>query len=250
MASGKASGRDANKPPRFSPPPTRVAVPDGDGGFEVVEVVESDFFSLTGRVSDLLKKELEAAQSPFPATALREVMENLVHAVPCTASVVLDPLYSSISICDTGPGMERTDIAFELGFTTADERLRQVIRGVGIGLNLALEELRSLGGDLLLDSLPGKGTFARLILSPTPTINPATREEVSLSQRQNNILFLLSEGDQLGPSLISSELNISLGTAHRDLVKLQEMGLVGVTKNGKRFLSNAGKSYLQRLLSL
>ncbi|NPV59769.1 MAG: HTH domain-containing protein [Actinobacteria bacterium] len=206
--------------------------------------------SFVSHVSGLVEENVSSSGIPFPSLAIREVLENLVHAIPCNASVVVDPSYGAISVCDTGTGIDRTDIAFEMGFTTANDLQRRIIRGVGIGLNLALEELRSLGGDLVLDSMPGKATFARLILSPSSSHHVGGVDVYNLSQRQNNILFLLSEGVLMGPSQISSELNVSVGTAHRELVRLQELGLVDITSTGKRFLSVAGKSYLQRLLSL
>lgn len=233
----------------LTPPPTRVALPDGEGGFIIHSVAENDFSSFVSRVSGLVEEEVFSSGTPFPSLAMREVLENLVHAVPCNASVVVDPAYNAISVCDTGAGIDRTDIALQLGFTTANDLQRSIIRGVGLGLNLALEELRSLGGDLVLDSLPGKATFARLVLSLSPR-HDESAAAFGLSQRQNNILFLLSEGVLMGPSQISSELNVSVGTAHRELVRLQGLGLVDTTPNGKRFLSIAGKSYLQRLLSL
>ncbi len=245
-----SESEERKRHPALKPPATRIAVPDLGGGYRVLDVHDRDFESFVLGVSDILSTRLSAGGVPFPSVALREVLENLVHAVPCSASVVLDPTLSFISVCDNGPGMERADIALELGFTTADQRHREIIRGVGIGLNIALEELRSLGGELLLDSLPGRGTFVRLVVSPLSKGRGLSDAVLELTPRQNNILFLLSEGTVMGPSQISSELGIGLGTAHRELVRLQELGLVGVEKNGKRFLSTAGKSYLQRLLSL
>ncbi|MEM2936385.1 MAG: ATP-binding protein [Candidatus Bathyarchaeia archaeon] len=243
-------GEESKCRDELAPPDTRVAVPDTEGSFQVFDIRERDFKSYVASICEIVGSALSAGGVPSPLIAMREVLENLVHAVPCSASVVLNPVFSCISVCDTGPGMERTDIAFELGFSTADSRHRGIIRGVGIGLNIALEELRSLGGDLLLDSTPGRGTFVRLVISHQPSTRTLSHASLDLSTRQNNILFLLSEGMLMGPSQISSELNIGVGTAHRDLVRLQELGLVEVNKNGKRFLSAAGKSYLQRLLSL
>jgi hypothetical protein len=239
----------------LAPPHTRVAIPDEEGLFEVLDVGGRDFVEFSHSLSELLSRAMRDRGSEVPEVALREVTDNLIHALPCSVSVVLDPQTGNVYLSDTGPGISRLDLVFGLGYSTAREEHRAHIRGVGIGLHLAREELRSRGGDLLIDSDPGSGTYVRLILSGP--VAPATWEEdagspgsLRLTQRQNNILFLLSEGESLGPSQVSSELNIGVSTAHRDLVKLQDFGLIFINSSGKRFLSDAGRSYLQSLLSL
>ena len=236
----------------LAPPHARVAIPDEDGLFEVLDVVGGDFAEFALALTELLSRALRDRGAEVPAVALREVADNLIHALPCSVSVVLDPHAASVYLSDTGPGISRLDLVFGLGYSTARDEHRAHIRGVGIGLHLAREDLRSRGGDLFIDSDPGTGTYVRLVLSGTPA--PAAWEEdagaLRLTQRQNNILFLLSEGESLGPSQVSSELNIGVSTAHRDLVKLQDFGLIYVNSTGKRFLSEAGRSYLQSLLSL
>ena len=188
---------------------------------------------------------------PSPLIALREVIDNLIHALPCAVSIVLDPQHNNLFISDTGRDTP-LDLAFDFGYSTAGELHRSYIRGVGIGLYLAREDMRSLGGDLRIESDDGRGTYVQLALSATPVSSGSAEgsDDFHLTQRQNNILFLLSEGESLGPSQISSELNTGVSTAHRDLVKLQDLGLVYVNTTGKRFLSEVGRSYLQSLLSL
>ncbi|MEW6555534.1 MAG: ATP-binding protein [Actinomycetota bacterium] len=237
------------------PPPTRVAIPDDDGTFEILDVGGGDFLEFARGLTELISGALRDRGLEVPGVALREVTDNLVHALPCSVSVVLDPPGGSIYLSDTGPGISRLDLAFGLGYSTAREEHRALIRGVGIGLHLAREDLRSRGGDLLVYSDPGNGTYIRMVLSGAAP--PSAWEDdagdpgsLRLTQRQNNILFLLSEGESLGPSQVSSELNIGVSTAHRDLVKLQDFGLILVNSSGKRFLSDAGRSYLQSLLSL
>lgn len=238
----------------FRPPHTRVALPCGKGLFEVLDV-ESDQGSFTGfceKLTDLLVCALQDRDAIVPRIALREVIDNLVHALPCSASIVLTPDHKSLFISDTGPGIPRLDLAFDLGYSTASESHRSCIRGVGIGLFLAQADIRSLGGELRLDTDPGRGTYVHFSLEPTsaPHGLAGAAEAFHLTQRQNNILFLLSEGESLGPSQVSCELNIGVSTAHRDLVKLQDLGLIFVNSSGKRFLSELGRSYLQSLLSL
>ncbi|RJP33038.1 MAG: ATP-binding protein [Actinobacteria bacterium] len=234
------------------PPHTRVALPDVEGSFVVVDVEGGSFSDYASKLSALIVQALLDRDIIAPLVALQEIVDNLVHALPCSVSVVLDPQHKNLFISDTGPGIHRLDLAFDLGYSTARELHRSYIRGVGIGLFLAREDLRSLGGELRLESDPGRGTYAHLAFSAAPP-SPGWAGGAGafhLTQRQNNILFLLSEGESLGPSQVSSELNTGVSTAHRDLIKLQDLGLIYSNSSGKRFLSELGRSYLQSLLSL
>ena len=71
-----------------------------------------------------------------------------------------------IDISDTGPGMAADELAqlfapFRQGQAGLDKG------GTGLGLVLARHMARSMGGNLVLDSTPGRGTQARLML-PLP----------------------------------------------------------------------------------
>ncbi len=233
------------------PPHTRLALPESEG-FSVIEFRERDFPAFAEKLVGTILAYLEEAGCPLPRIALRELVDNLVHAVPCTASVVVDPSLNRIYISDTGPGISHPEQAFELGFSTASELHRSLIRGVSIGLYLAREDLRALGGDLRITSERGSGTHICISLLGGfgPPAETAAGGVPELSPRQNNILFLLSEGVFLGPTGISQELGISPGTAYRELVRLERLGLVACKPDGKRFLSESGRTYLQALLSL
>lgn len=232
------------------PPTTRIAVPDG-AGFFIHEVRSGDFSSFREKACDIILSSLEGTLSRPPETALRELLDNLVHAVPCSASVVIDPSLNRLYISDTGPGISRLDLALEPGFSTATELQRSIIRGVGLGFYLAKREVRELGGELHVFSQPGIGTYITVSLGDSELSSPGGIDLAErLSHRQNNILFLLTEEEFIGPSQVAMELGISLSTAHRELVKLERIGLIGRSSDGKRFLSEMGKSYLQSILSL
>ncbi len=232
------------------PPRTRVALPEGNG-FAIHEPSFKDFPDFRKGVTDLVLEALDEAGTPSPAVALQEIVDNLVHAVPCTATIVVDPSFNRIYVSDTGPGITRLDLALEPGYSTATEEQRALIRGVGLGFYLAQKNLEDLGGALRVSSEPGVGTYICMTLAPEIT-SPRMSHEVpdNLTYRQNNILFLLSELEKIGPSGVASELGISLSTAYRELIKLERLGLVESLPDGKRFLSDTGKSYLQSLLSL
>lgn len=69
----------------------------------------------------------------------------------------------------------------------------------------------------------------------------------SLSSRQKKVFMLIAEVGDLGPSTVTKELDISLSTAYRDLVVLEEHGLVQATDGGKRKLTDLGIEYLSYL---
>jgi DNA-binding CsgD family transcriptional regulator len=234
------------------PPHTRVALPHKDEGYNIIELGGSSFNDFADHAVGLVSDAMRDLGVPVPNVALREIVDNFIHALPCSASIVLGRSGDSIYLSDSGPGISRPDLALEYGYSTANSQQRSYIRGVGLGLPLAREELAKLGGELHLDTSPGNGTFVHLYLAESASALPRRGQggNLSLSQRQNNILFLLSEGESLGPSRVAEELNLGLSTAYRELVKLQEYGLLNITPTGKRFLSGAGRSYLQSLLSL
>ncbi|MGI6566122.1 MAG: ATP-binding protein [Limnochordia bacterium] len=83
---------------------------------------------------------------------------------------------------------------------------------------------------------------------------PAVAEALSdlqtkLSRRQRRVLFLVADLGQVGPSTASAELAMSLSTAFRDLVVLEEMGLVQSDANGKRSLTPLGARVIAALSS-
>lgn len=85
--------------------------------------------------------------------------------------------------------------------------------------------------------------------SPTALVDDENSEDMlplvsALPERQKKILLLLADSDSAGPSSVASDLDISLSTAYRDLVALEEYGLVECLEGGKRRLTTKGISFL------
>jgi predicted transcriptional regulator len=70
-------------------------------------------------------------------------------------------------------------------------------------------------------------------------------DSLKLSIRQIKILSLVLELDETGPSKIAKELGFSLSTSYRELIFLEESGLLVMTESGKRQLTDMGKKCLE-----
>lgn len=144
----------------------------------------------------LCKKALLASQERggvIPLLALREIIENLLHAGFQDVVVTVLP-DGSVVISDHGPGIADKEQAVRPGFTTASSAFRRYIRGVGSGLCIAQESLKAIGGQLKLEDNLSGGTVVTLAIpqrhhtpaasSPTPEPDPvaAVAEVAATSQ--------------------------------------------------------------------
>jgi len=68
--------------------------------------------------------------------------------------------------------------------------------------------------------------------------------DAELSNRQKKVFLLIADMGEIGPSTVTKELDISLSTAYRDLVILEDLGLVSSVDGGKRKLTDTGMRYL------
>jgi len=83
---------------------------------------------------------------------------------------------------------------------------------------------------------------------PPSTSQPSDMSDEALgdllSSRQKKVFMLIAEMGEIGPSIVTKELDISLSTAYRDLVTLEELGLVVSLEGGKRKLTRRGVDFL------
>ncbi len=262
-----------------------------------------------------------------PYIVLREALENLIHADFCDAVVTVLPDGNTVRISDHGPGIDDKARALLPGFTTASERTRQYIKGVGSGLPIMRESMELMGGMVILednlghgcvvtitsastamprehviaampthDGSPGHSGSAAVVASvapggadapgrqpgtPTessegslsaelrkpsgdmlgserqevgaaqsksssPDVSQLTDEAIdnALSSRQKKVFLLIAEMGEIGPSVVTKELDISLSTAYRDLVTLEELDIVVSLDGGKRKLTRRGIDFL------
>jgi anti-sigma regulatory factor (Ser/Thr protein kinase) len=216
----------------------------------VIPVEEKDLPALIASLAEKTYHYCREQGGQIPYTVLQELMENLLHA--CFRDVVITILDNgqTIRISDHGPGVDDKDRAFQPGFTTATALQRQIIRGVGSGLPVARESLQFLRGVLTVDDNLGGGAVFTIKMpahAPEPASTPPT-PEIKLTVRQTKVLVLLMEFGSSGPSAIAKELDISAATAFRELVVLQDMGLIHSLGDGKRALREEGLHLLESIL--
>ncbi len=89
-----------------------------------------------------------------------------------------------------------------------------------------------------------KGRDEGLPSSSQPSEMSDEALDAMLSSRQKKVFLLIAEMGEIGPSVVTKELDISLSTAYRDLVTLEELNLVASLDGGKRKLTKRGIDFL------
>lgn len=206
----------------------------------VVEEVSGDE---AGLIEALFARAASACA--LPPLAVREVIENLVHADFEGACVSAFDGGSRLRVSDCGPGIPDKERALEPGFSTACDRARGVVRGVGSGLPIASAVMASVGGTLEIDDNLRGGTVVTLS-GPGPNVAPA-HGAPAVPEGARRLLALLLEIAPAAPAALAKELSIPLGECGRDLVFLEHRGLVARGPDGERTLTPAGVDLLTTL---
>lgn len=222
---------------------------------------DTDIFLYNVTICSYIYKMLFLLQSPFPHAVIKEIVENFIHA---------DYLYPSILICDDGytlvfsdkgPGIKEPKKALKEGFYSISTHKRKYIRGMGLGFTLAKSLLGQYKGSIEIDNNIDSGCVITLKI-PKMNINSLLTSEKQtkfpekntdnsishnhyLSRRQRDVLMVISDTKEAGPSVVSELLGIALSTAYRDLTYLEQCSFIRSSK-GKRLLTPEGISYLTR----
>ena len=132
-------------------------------------------------------EQLEIASD---ATKIRQIVLNLVaNGIKFTAdggSVDVKITQSwegemlRCVIADTGIGMREQDIPLALAsFEQVDGSLARQFDGTGLGLSLSRKLAQLLGGDIGIESSPGKGTSVIVSLPRTAVVAPTQRGQIA-----------------------------------------------------------------------
>lgn len=210
------------------------------------EEVAAFIGSLVRRVHSLVQEQ----GGRVPYEVLRELVENLVHASFDGVVITIIDKGNMVRISDHGPGIPDKKAALRAGFTSADKDAKQVIRGVGSGLTLVDEMMRAMQGVLEIADNLGTGTVVTVRVGPATegTLAPAGLSAYNLTGRQLKALLLTVELAPVGPTRIARELGVSTSTAYRDLVRLEEAGLIVSRASGHRSVTEAGLAYVNTLM--
>jgi anti-sigma regulatory factor (Ser/Thr protein kinase) len=187
-----------------------------------------------------------AQVSSVPPLALREIIENLIHAGFTDALVTVLDAGRTVRVSDRGPGINDPRRAMEPGYTTADEQIRAVVRGAGSGLALALGLVAAEGGTLdIHDNLGGGCVVTIAVEGPPAPDDLAVPGQPSDAQRR--LLALLLEMAPAHPESMARELELPLGVVGRELVLLEHRGLVARFADGGRVLTERGAAIVATL---
>lgn len=223
---------------------------------QIIDLKEKEIRNFMDILSQRTHKYSHERGGKIPYVVIKEIVENLIHS---NFNEVVVSIYKNgnvIRISDQGPGIENKDKAILPGYTTAKEEMKKYIRGVGSGLPVAKESIELSGGTMNITDNLASGTVVTLSL-PTYKYSETTQtrgkfkpsQQVGLSKRQSRVLFLITEMGKAGPSKVTSELKISLSTAYRELVFLEEIGFIKSDKRGKRSLTKRGLESLENFFS-
>jgi hypothetical protein len=229
----------AARSPHTGRPGVRLAVYPGPSEPPQVDHLEDDdAVALIESVCDAV-----CERSPLPAPAVREVVENLVHAGFHDAVVSILDGGHTVRVSDHGPGIDDPDRARTPGFTSARAEARAIVRGVGGGLPLADALMADAGGRLDLTANIGGGAVVTLSVA-APEASPA---DPVPSQTARMILALLLEIGSADAGHLARELQESRAECGRELAALQHRGLVRREPGGARRLTEAGAALVATL---
>jgi hypothetical protein len=207
----------------------------------VEELAEADPAVLIERLCEAV-----AERSPIPAPAVREVVENLVHAGFRDALVSVLDGGAVVRVSDHGPGIPDPSLALLPGFTAAGPAEREVVRGVGCGLPLARDLMAEAGGALEVAGNLGGGAAVTLSAPPPPAPG-AGGGEPPCSAAGRELLALLLEVGAATPEALAAELRRTRAECGRELALLQHRALVVREPGGSRRLTDAGAALVATL---
>ena len=123
-------------------------------------------FELAGKASTEIKKALKLRN--LDPKIIRRVaiasyeleINQVVHSLGGSISCSIQSDKVIITATDTGPGIENIDLVLQEGWSTADEW----IRSLGFGAGMGLPNARRSSDEFSIDSAPGRGTTVRSVI--------------------------------------------------------------------------------------
>src|SRR3989304_5716186 len=176
--------------------PARIAVYDNMRSIpRIVELIYnniSDFINETAQKTYNLSHEIGGR---IPYTIIKEIIENLIHADFKEVVITILESGDHIIITDQGPGIEDKEKAFLPGYTSATNKMKEYIRGVGSGFPIVKETITFSGGSIDVKDNIRKGTVISLKLE-------------SLKKREKVQDTEIKIADELPPVVIEDDKKI------------------------------------------
>jgi anti-sigma regulatory factor (Ser/Thr protein kinase) len=242
----------------------RIAVYPRGGEPEVTEVAAANPSFAAPKFTRFVMDKIQEAGGKVPESAVREVVENLIHAGYRGVVISILDDGNVVRVSDKGPGVENKQRAMEFGFSGAAPEALGQIRGVGAGLGIARAAAERAGGTVTIEDNLGGGTVATISVAgqpptgeeasepartPSPRRYPDGVPRMNISERQQKVLLTVLECGEVGPSTVADLLEISVSTAYRDLSVLEEHGLVMADESGKRLISPLGRDLVETIVN-
>ncbi len=128
-----AKSGDAQEEERQSPE-VRLAVYDSLlAPPQIISLTAEDFDELVGELSSRAYNHARERGGRIPFVVIREIVENLIHALFQDAVVTIMDNGNTIRISASGPGIRNKERAFLPGFTTATREMRGLSKAWGRG---------------------------------------------------------------------------------------------------------------------
>jgi len=123
-------------------------------------------FELAGRASTEIKKALKKRN--FDPKIIRRVaiasyeleINQVVHSLGGTISCTIHPDKVIVVAADSGPGIKDIKLVLQEGWSTADEW----IRSLGFGAGMGLPNTKRVSDEFYIESTPGIGTTVRSVV--------------------------------------------------------------------------------------
>jgi len=129
--------------------------------------VEGERFDQAGKVSVEVKKALRKVGVPDDilrraAIATYESEVNIIsYAVHGTVNLQVTGDHIVLDIQDIGPGIDNIEQAMEQGYSTANDRIREM----GFGAGMGLFNIKNCSDTFEISSEQGKGTHLRILIN-------------------------------------------------------------------------------------
>lgn len=229
----------------------------------VPEVIPVSFTTVEEYVDTLcsiVSEKIIREGSSLPLYIIKELIDNLIFAQFSDVVISISDEGRQLRISDHGPGFEDKDLCLKQGFSTATSFHRRFIRATGSGFSILDHYAKENGATLSLEDNIGGGAVVTLT-SPSKervkedkAASPKdidhkinyTLEQIAavLGKRQRDVLTIAAMYDELGPTVITEVAGLALATAHRDLALLTKYGLLEVTPDRKRRITQLGHDFI------